>query len=574
MSQKIASLYADIGAKTDNFQKGAANILSGLSKLAISTGTVTAAISLMTQAFEFSKEGAQMQRLADSGAEIARQLGGNMDLIVEKVKAASRGTVSEMDIIASANKAMMLGLGADADQLANLMEIAAFRGRAMGVSTTQAFDDIVRGVGRASPLILDNLGIIVKLGEVNQEYADSVGKTVNELTAAEKKQALLNSVLREGNKLLDAAGGLVDDNASAYEKLQARQQDYMDSLKRDLNNVITPSLEGFLTYAEAMDEVEKQTGRTDQRSKMYLATMKIQTEQARAAKLATSEYGRLVDDVAIVMGSNGTPAMEDYATAIEDAEEAVKAMNAANEEFLSTLGNVASANERYEENIAKLTKERLELEAEKQKLLAQGYSEEHQKIKDIDAALAENSQAAQKNAEEHQLANRKIILGLLERKATQDGVLTDDELNWLLEKGLAWGVYSQTVVDETRKAIDEANLLAETIHMLPTQKEIFIRLMTTGNLGAVGDLIPAGARAGGGSVKGNRPYMVGERGRELFVPESDGQIIPNQNIAGGGNSWVVNITLDSATPDPDRVAYNLKPAIERVVRQMQKGGRL
>ena len=33
------------------------------------------------------------------------------------------------------------------------------RGRAMGLSTTQAFGDIVTGIGRMSPLILDNLGI-------------------------------------------------------------------------------------------------------------------------------------------------------------------------------------------------------------------------------------------------------------------------------------------------------------------------------------------------------------------------------------------------------------------------------
>jgi hypothetical protein len=40
-------------------------------------------------------------------------------------------------------------------------------------------------------------------------------------------------------------------------------------------------------------------------------------------------------------------------------------------------------------------------------------------------------------------------------------------------------------------------------------------------------------RAMGGPVSGATPYMVGEKGPELFVPESSGKIIPNQYMAGG-----------------------------------------
>lgn len=39
-------------------------------------------------------------------------------------------------------------------------------------------------------------------------------------------------------------------------------------------------------------------------------------------------------------------------------------------------------------------------------------------------------------------------------------------------------------------------------------------------------------RAGGGSVAGGTPYMVGEQGPELFMPGQSGTIIPNGNIGG------------------------------------------
>lgn len=49
-----------------------------------------------------------------------------------------------------------------------------------------------------------------------------------------------------------------------------------------------------------------------------------------------------------------------------------------------------------------------------------------------------------------------------------------------------------------------------------------------GLFGAIGKALGiAGARAGGGSVGSGMPYLVGERGPELFVPGSSGTIVPN-----------------------------------------------
>ena len=51
--------------------------------------------------------------------------------------------------------------------------------------------------------------------------------------------------------------------------------------------------------------------------------------------------------------------------------------------------------------------------------------------------------------------------------------------------------------------------------------------------------IPYGAE--GGSVRGGMPITVGERGRELFVPSSNGTIVPNHDMASLGNNFTFNI---------------------------------
>jgi lambda family phage tail tape measure protein len=60
-----------------------------------------------------------------------------------------------------------------------------------------------------------------------------------------------------------------------------------------------------------------------------------------------------------------------------------------------------------------------------------------------------------------------------------------------------------------------------------------------GNMGGAG----FSARASGGSVTQDTPYMVGERGAELFVPQRSGTIIPNHQLSaamGGGSGTTIN----------------------------------
>lgn len=54
----------------------------------------------------------------------------------------------------------------------------------------------------------------------------------------------------------------------------------------------------------------------------------------------------------------------------------------------------------------------------------------------------------------------------------------------------------------------------------------------------------AAARASGGPVSADTPYLVGERGAELFVPNTSGAIVPNHKLGGGGIT--VNLIEDKS----------------------------
>jgi phage-related minor tail protein len=52
-------------------------------------------------------------------------------------------------------------------------------------------------------------------------------------------------------------------------------------------------------------------------------------------------------------------------------------------------------------------------------------------------------------------------------------------------------------------------------------------------------------RANGGPVTSGSPYIVGERGPELFVPGRSGTIVPNESM-GGGSSTNVVVNVDAS----------------------------
>lgn len=55
-----------------------------------------------------------------------------------------------------------------------------------------------------------------------------------------------------------------------------------------------------------------------------------------------------------------------------------------------------------------------------------------------------------------------------------------------------------------------------------------------------------GGKAIGGSVQRGQPYMVGERGMEMFIPNQSGSIVSNDKLNGGGGV-VVNQTINVTT---------------------------
>jgi hypothetical protein len=64
----------------------------------------------------------------------------------------------------------------------------------------------------------------------------------------------------------------------------------------------------------------------------------------------------------------------------------------------------------------------------------------------------------------------------------------------------------------------------------------------------------------GGPVSSGTSYVVGERGPELFVPNTSGTIIPNGGGGGGGST--INLTVNGAI-DAEGTARTIVDVLNR-----------
>lgn len=157
-------------------------------------------------ASEFVAQGVKFTGIAQSFDLLAKSINTTSAAMLGTMRPATRGLVSDLDLMQSANRAMLLGLPVTAEEMGKLAKTATILGRAMGQDATKSLDDLITALGRSSPMILDNLGLTVKVGEANEAYARKLGKSTQALTESEQKMAFYVAALAAADKKVAALG--------------------------------------------------------------------------------------------------------------------------------------------------------------------------------------------------------------------------------------------------------------------------------------------------------------------------------------------------------------------------------
>ena len=256
----------------------------GLGMLFGATAGVAGALAIGKMAFSLGDLGAQSLTTEASFNSLMSSVGQSTRLL-DELKAASGGTMTEMALMQQTNTALAGSTGQLSSEMAAALPKLLEAGRAAALlnpslgDASFMFQSLVTGIKRGSPMLIDNTGITLKLGEATDAYAASIGKSVSKLTAQERSIAILRATLEGADTLIAQTGGNLDGMATSAGKLKTAWME----LKTAVGEGLAPTTSGLqnqlafeLTGLTALikgDELAKAKYRIDEitASMQYLA---------------------------------------------------------------------------------------------------------------------------------------------------------------------------------------------------------------------------------------------------------------------------------------------------------------
>lgn len=151
---------------------------------------------------EFAAEGIRMAESADGVIHAFEKIG--TEDYLQTLRDATKGTVSDIELMKAAIKARDFGI--PLEDLGKYLSFAQLKAQQLGVSVQQMTDDIVTGLGRKSPQILDNLGLsAAEISEKTKKTGDFMKgvASIVEKNLAEAGETYISAADRAAKRTAD-----------------------------------------------------------------------------------------------------------------------------------------------------------------------------------------------------------------------------------------------------------------------------------------------------------------------------------------------------------------------------------
>ena len=522
------------GAKTskNQMEKLGKSIKTTTGKLGSMAGLLKGAI-----ATSFLYAGLKASKLAAEAEGVERAFRRlNKPGLLDELQKATKGTASNLELMKAAVQANNFRI--PLETMGTLLKFAQQRARDTGESVEYLTNSIVMGIGRKSPLILDNLGLSII--EVREEF--------------KKTGDMAKAVANIANKELGKVGETAKTTADEYESMSASLTNMSIAFGNFLNSsgIVKELAEhmNFLAFLMKKMTTETETYNSKQK-KGFEESLAMNIKLLKNAKETLKMYEMIGADDSIEKTKKG----------IARFEKIIHTLNI-------RLGNNKSAvkDTASEYQIWAMTQDLAAAETEK---LA-GWQERYNIANGIGAMIIgeqlkpalESIVAVQAKLSEFGEAD---LLPEVQADTWANDIAVSIETRMEMLSGitqqLIGSAFTAAFTDGESAMEAFGNAFKRILTQLAVKAATFqILSMLFPGAGMVGGFSKfMFGFADGGRPPVNQPSIVGERGPEIFVPDSAGTIIPN----AGGN---VNINFNGSITDRNYVETYVLPAIRKSMR--------
>lgn len=222
--------------------EGFYDVVGSVNNLDLKTQALLASITALEVAFAkdslsaFASYEDAMYGMATTVANVGGTISDAMAGIRE---ATANGLLSETDAARAINNLTSYGYSVgEATRLIQELTNVSMAHRNETMSVSEQVERLTEGIKRGSSQMLKTNGLMVTATAAQASYAASVGKTADELTDAERKQALYDAVVTQGQQSASVAAAYQDSYSAATQRLNNAISD----LKVAFGQVLAPMM--------------------------------------------------------------------------------------------------------------------------------------------------------------------------------------------------------------------------------------------------------------------------------------------------------------------------------------------
>lgn len=203
-----------------------------IKNIPISFGLVAAGAAaaglVIKKAFDLTLEAESIARINKQFDILSTQTVGAGANLRQALDDASGGVVDMEDVFQATNK-VLIDFKGNASDLPAIFETARKASKVSGGEILDNYQTINKAIATQNTRALQNLGLIVDSSKAQEDYAKSIGKTKQQLTEVEQRQAITNAVLSFSKNQLKDISLTATSATDSYKKFSTQVSDLGDS---------------------------------------------------------------------------------------------------------------------------------------------------------------------------------------------------------------------------------------------------------------------------------------------------------------------------------------------------------
>lgn len=251
--------------------------------------------------------------------------------LLADLRQATHGTVTDFELMQRTLQATNLGVSVD--HLSTLFEFAATRAQQTGESVDYLVDSIVRGIGRKSVLVLDNLGLSTTRLKEQFDGVAIASKSVAEVTAGVAEIAKVE---------LQKMGGYLETSKTQVDNLTVAWQELRQEASKAITEGEGGGLIGLLkSYAHSFKVLIQSFNEGKEVADIFAQEQREQIALISANEFVNRKFTKSKEENIKVLKDEIQALTEDLGYFTRERESLEK-INNARKEQLKHLGNLPS----------------------------------------------------------------------------------------------------------------------------------------------------------------------------------------------------------------------------------------